>query len=186
MKQSQSIYIPAPEDGYELCQPTDDENFEVVNIRINGTTQQRNWTPIAVRIIDSDNGKKLLHSDAPWLGSHALIFSTAAIAAISPLLDEYGELLPLKSNGGTFKLFNPTKILDALDEEASSTTRFSDGRIMRISKYVFNLDVTDGVDIFKIPNLRVSPTFVSQRFVDLWNSAGLHGLRFNHCFNATT
>lgn len=39
-------------------------------------------------------------------------------------------------------------------------------------------DVIGEIDIFKIPNLRVSPTFLSQRFVDRWKASGLTGLEF--------
>ncbi len=40
-------------------------------------------------------------------------------------------------------------------------------------------DVISGVDIFKIPSLRVSPTYVSERFVERVKAAGLRGLVFN-------
>jgi len=75
-------------------------------------------------------------------------------------------------------MYNPTRVIDALDEDASSVLRFSGGRIMRINRHVFRPEVVKGIDVFKIPNLRVSPTYVSQRFGDLWNSADLKGLEF--------
>ena len=53
---------------------------------------------------------------------------------------------------------------------------------MWVERYAFRESVVEGVDIFKWPadgNLpRNSPTFVSQAFVDLWQSAGLTGLTF--------
>ena len=68
---------------------------------------------------------------------------------------------------------------DALDEEASSIVRFAGGRIMMIREHAFRADVVGENEIFKIPNLRVSRTYVSQRFVDRWTESGLKGLDFN-------
>jgi len=39
-------------------------------------------------------------------------------------------------------------------------------------------------EIFKIPSLRVSPTFVSHRFVDRWKESGLTGLEFERVWAA--
>ena len=57
-------------------------------------------------------------------------------------------------------------------------TRFSSDTIMMIDRYVFRADATTGADIFKIANLRASPTFFSARAVQAWSDAGLHGLVF--------
>ncbi|MBI5161266.1 MAG: hypothetical protein HY996_07625 [Micrococcales bacterium] len=50
---------------------------------------------------------------------------------------------------------------------------------MRITRHAFRPDVISGLDIFKIPSLRVSPTYVSERFVERVEAAGLRGLVFN-------
>lgn len=173
------IYIPKRAEGYEFCQPQHDDDFEVVNSQINGTVRKDNWTPIPVKIVSGDEGSHLHSSDSPWLGTHALIFSKKVIDAIGPLLCEYGELLPLECADQGLFIFNPLRIIDALDEAGSAITRFENGRIMRISRYAFHRDAVTDVDIFKIPNLRVSPTFVSERFVKIWSSNGLVGLDFN-------
>jgi hypothetical protein len=62
-------------------------------------------------------------------------------------------------------IYNPTRVLDALDEAASSIMRFPNGRIMLIQKHVFRSDVVGENDIFTIPADRVSPTFLSQTLV---------------------
>jgi len=104
--------------------------------------------------------------------------------ALGPLLREYGELLPLKCRDADLVMYNPTRVIDALDEEASSVIRFPEGRLMWIRHHVFRADVVTDIDIFKIPNLRVSPTFVSHRFVDRWMASGLKGLEFTHVWAA--
>ena len=75
-------------------------------------------------------------------------------------------------------MYNPTRVIDALDETVSSVQRFTGGRIMMIQRHVFRVAVIGGIDVFKSPNLRVSPTFLSHRFVDRWNASGLKGLEF--------
>ena len=55
---------------------------------------------------------------------------------------------------------------------------------MRIDQYVFRPELVRDVHVFKIPNLRVSPAFLSQHFVDLWNGARLKGLEFTQVWSA--
>jgi len=97
---------------------------------------------------------------------------------LGPLLDRHGELLPLDCEGAELSIYNVMRIVNALDESASSVVRLKSGRITMVERYVFRPELLDGVDIFKIPNLRVSGTFVSRTFVDAWQSSGFVGLRF--------
>lgn len=173
-----AVYEPLSLDNYELCHPVIQGDFESIHLDINGTSRVESWRPIAMRIIREDEGRRLVESDSPWLGSHALIFRPRAIQVLGPLLRQYGELLPLDCDGAELAMYNPTRVLDALNEEASDVMRFGGGRIMMIKRHVFRQDVIREIDIFKIPSLRVSPTFVSHRFVDLWRSTGLKGLEF--------
>ena len=120
----------------------------------------------------------LAESDSPWLGTHALVFRRHALYDLEAILLSYGELLPVDCAEAELFILNVTNVQNALDEKTSGILRFSDGRVMRIARYAFRPDVISGVDIFKIPNLRVSPTFVSERFVERFKSAGLRGVVF--------
>ena len=173
------IYVPLSHEGFELCQPEKQEDFEVIDSLIDGTPRQKTWRLIPMRLIHHDEGKNLSPSDSPWLGSHALIFKRAVIERLGKILKQYGELLPVVCPEAELLIFNPTRVVDALDEQASSVLRFSGGRIMLVDRYVFRAEAIANVDIFKIPNLRVSPTFMSERIVELWRTTGLQGLDFN-------
>lgn len=179
-----SILKPGSAEGYQLCQPLDEADFESFNLQIDGTTRATTWQPVKVAVIESDEGAELRPSDSPWLGSNALIFSTRAREALGSFLDQHGELLPLDCSGRELSVFNPTRIIDALDHEATDAWRFDDGRIMRITRHMFREDVVRGVHMFKIPDMRVSPTFVSQDFVDAWSAANLVGLDFTEVWSA--
>jgi hypothetical protein len=179
VKQSKlGVYKALGSDGFELCQPVNDEDYERIDVEIGGRSVRSSWRPIPVRLIREDEGKALVISDSPWLGYGPLIFRPSVVKALGLLLQEYGELLPLMCQETDLVIYNPTLVIDALDEEASSLMRFDDGRIMLIQNYVFRSDIVGENDIFTIPSERVSPTFFSHRFVDLWIASGLRGLEF--------
>jgi len=178
------VYVPLSAEGFELCHPQHKEDFETFNTQINGMPRQMTWRPIPVRLVHEDEGRKLAPSDSPWLGSHALIFRQPPINQLAALLKRHGELLPLACSEADLFVFNATRIDDALDEQASAVTRFSTGRLMRVSRYAFRTTAVSGADIFKIPNLRISPTFVSERVVEAWSLAGLRGLVFNKVWSS--
>ena len=131
-----------------------------------------------MELIKYDEGNVLMQSDSPWLGSHALIFNNHAISGLKTLLEKYGELLPINCSEESLMLYNPLHVINALDEQNSSILRFTNGRIMRVNRYEFVAASIQNIDIFKLANLRVSPTFVSERFVEMWTNANLTGLEF--------
>jgi hypothetical protein len=184
MRSKPGIYKPLGAGDSELCHPIRQDDFERINVWVNGIPRRSTWMPIPMRIIREDEGKTLVKSDSPWLGSHALLFRTSAVDALGPMLREYGELLPVECWDADILMYNPTRVIDALDEEASSVIRFDDGGLIMIRRHVFRADVVADIDIFRIPNFRVSPTFVSHRFVDRWMASGLKGLEFNQVWAA--
>lgn len=178
------IYEPLSVEGHELCQPERQEDYDTISDLIDGTSRAKIWRPIPMRLVHVDEGKKLAPSDAPWLGSDSLIFRRSVVEKLGSILSEYGELLPVACSETELWIFNPTRVLDALDEQGSTVRRFSSGSVMRVTRYMFRAEAIVGVDIFKIPHLRVSPTFVSGRFVQLWRSAGLVGLEFKKIWSS--
>ena len=178
------IYVPQSAEGFAFCHPERQEDFETLNITIDGTPRQGTWRSPPMRLIREDEGKRLAESDSPWLGSHALIFRRQALGDLEAILLSHGELLPVACSESDLVIFNATRVLDALDERASGVLRFSNGRIMRITRHAFRPDIIAGVDIFKIPNLRVSPAYVSERFVERVKAARLRGLVFSKVWSA--
>lgn len=179
-----SVYDVGPTEGTEWCNPVNKADFKRFVAEINGTPRRTTWTPIAMKLLRKTLRKRFKQSDSPWFGSDALIFRQSAIEKMKPILDIHGELLPLVCAEAELWVFNATFVLDALDDQASEGSRFDDGRFMSIDKHVFYPDVVVGVDMFKLVNRRVSPTFVSDRFVDLWNASGLRGLVFKKLWSS--
>lgn len=179
-----NIYEPGPTEKTEWCNPLDTPNFNRLFEEINGTPRQSGWKPIAMEMVRKASRQKLKYADSPWRSACSLVFRKTVIDKMKPLLEEYGELLPLECSDAELWVYNPTVVLNALDDKASEGDRFEDGRFMIIDKYVFYPDVVKGVDIFRLGNRRSRPTFVSDRFVELWKSSGLVGLRFDKLWSS--
>ena len=186
MGSAPGVYAPLGMEGYELCHPEDPDDFERINVEVDGTPRRSTWDPVTVRLIRKDEGQQLETSDSPWLGGHALILRRSAVRALTPMLEGNGELLPLVCPEADLVVYNPTHVIDGLDASASLVRRFADGSIMMVQRYAFRAAVVAGIDVFKIPDLRVSPTFVSARFVDRWKAGGLRGLAFQHVWSLPT
>jgi hypothetical protein len=180
------IFLPLNATGYEICHPLREQDFETVNVLVNGQSRRESWPQIPFQIFREDLGESLIESDAPWLERHALIFRPKVVDKMGDFLLKYGELLPLLCANEKEKLFlyNPTQVLDALDETRSSIVRFDSGRIMMIDRYEFLAEKIKSAEIFKIRQLRVSPTFVSQTFVSLWKKSELKGLKFDEVWDS--
>ena len=77
------IYIPVHGSGYELCQPINPADYDMIYDLIDGTRRAGTWTPLRMRFIHDDEGEELRESDAPWLDANALIFRKRAITALA-------------------------------------------------------------------------------------------------------
>lgn len=178
------VYLPIGSNRCQLCQPVNDSEFEVFSNFAIGTFPPTAWKPLTMEMIYDDEGKSLKPSDAPWLGMHPLIFRENAVFRMREWIEPYGELLPLNCSEGGLFVFIVTTMVDALNEAASDISRFPDGRVMRVKKYVFDPKAIDGNDVFRIPNPKSSRTFVSDRFVKAWKTAGLTGLDFEEVWSS--
>src|SRR3712207_1008013 len=101
-----NVFKPVALDRYELCHPTDPEDFDTFVERIDGTPQRSGWRPIEVELIRRDEVGTLLASDSPWLGSHALIFRPRAAETIQAASNGQCELLPLNCATAELAVFN--------------------------------------------------------------------------------
>jgi hypothetical protein len=173
-----TIHKPLVSAGYELCQPLEPEQFAEIRRLIDGTPRSATWTPVEMQTISEEaDGERLLASDSPWLGGHCLVFSQYAVAQLGALLERSGELLPLACERRALFAFNPP-VVAALDLDRCIVQRFRSGQIMSIERHAFDLSALGDIDLFKVPDLRVSPTYVTSRFVTAWQAAGLVGLDF--------
>lgn len=173
------IFEPMVREGYEWINCANDADYEVF-AAFDGSPRAEHWRPVLVRRVRADEHHEFKPSDFPWLGTDALVMRKKAVDALRGMLETSGEVLPLATEDGT-ELFvlNITRVLDAVDEQHSQILRFpGSDRIMRIKSIVFREPIVRGVDIFRLPH-RASSTYVSDRFVEAVQAAGLKGLLFN-------
>ncbi len=172
------IYEPRVRPGFEWVLPVRDADHEYL-WRLDGTSRRATWRPMPVaRLAVDDEGKPRAEADLPWLGGHVLVLRAHAAATLAPLLDRYGELLPLACPDADLWLFNVLTVVDALDEENSELIRFDDGNILDVVRHEFRPDMAAGMAVFKVPQLLRGPLFVSDEFVEAVATAGLTGLEF--------
>ena len=124
--------------------------------------------------------------DFLWHVSSTLVMSERAVEALSDLLEEYGEVLPLAdSEGMPLYAWNVTRVIDALDEAHCVVDRFpASGRIMYIWEHVFFEERVRGVDAFRLPPDISRSIYVGDGFVARVRAAGLQGLKFESCWSA--
>lgn len=129
-----------------------------------------------MKVADQDDSSAEL-GDFALLGT-VPIFSATAVDALLDLLRPNGELLPLRYARKEYMAYNVTRVIDALDEQQSSIIRLTTGRIMSITKYVFDEAMLINASIFKIPQQLLAFVFVSDVFVNRVQEKHLTGFRF--------
>jgi hypothetical protein len=163
--------------GYEFVNADRGEGYDAF-AELDGSRRATTWEPVAVHRVVSDRGRRLRRSDFPWMMSHVLIMRQGAVDTLRDLLEANGELLPLSTDDDVELFAFNARVVDALDEAGSSLTMFpGTHRIMHIKKIGFVKSAVEGVDLFRVPH-RATPTYVSERFVQRVNEAGLRGLDF--------
>ncbi|CRK57549.1 hypothetical protein [Alloactinosynnema sp. L-07] len=172
------LYEPQVRPGFEWVLPVHDTDNEYL-WSLDGTPRQAAWRPVPVaRLAVEDTGEPRAEADLPWLGGHVLVLRPRAVAALRPLLEACGELLPLACPDADLWLFNALTVTDALDESASEIVRFDDGEILAVERYAFHPERISA-PVFKVPQLLRGPLFVTDDFIDLVAAAELTGFGFS-------
>lgn len=172
------IFQPVVAEGFQWVLPVDEGDFDVFQ-SFDGSPRAAQWVPVKVKLLHSDEGKKLEKSDFPWLGSDALILGDRAMTTIGSQVGQDGELLRLDCDEASLWALNVCRVIDALDIDRSSVVRFGSGRIMTVREHVFHPEkLKEEILVFKIPQLPGS-TYVTEAFLRSVEKAELRGLDFN-------
>lgn len=147
-----------------------------------GTPRGKDY-PIPSAEIDPDD-LDLSFADFTHVGLRPIpTFSKQAIDAIGELLSAHGEFAFFELNEQIkYFAFNPTTIVDCLDEAKSDVARFSDGRVMAVDRYHLLDSVIELPPIFKIPQTRRNTTYVNEAFVRVVEKHRLTGFDFKLLF----
>jgi hypothetical protein len=143
--------------------------------RFNGNSLKRYWTGKQKFRFFPPNWPK---GDMPHMAGAIPVFTLKAVRALSDFLEPNGELIKIRCQKDTLFLYNATRIVDALDEENSLLVRFRDGSMFPLDPYVFYEDRLTGMTIFKLPQWRLGPPYVTDPFVQRVIERGLKGFWF--------
>ena len=171
------VYRLAVPEGFEWVFPLDESDWEVFR-SFDGSSLSASWHPIRVRLGYSDEGMEYRSAALPWMGRHVLVLKREALDALGPLLDRWGEILPLQCAAAELFVFNPSRFVSALDQERSEVVRFGEGRIMKINKHVFDPRAIADVEIFKLEEMPRGSLYLTGPVVDLIERANLDGTDF--------
>lgn len=112
------------------------------------------WTPLLATLYNEDSRghRPLVGSRMPSLHLGMLVLRDAAIDTVGPLMEPFGELLPLSCADARLALVHITRVLDALDENRSEIARVPEtGSIITISRYAFSPNVINRGTAFVLP-----------------------------------
>lgn len=157
--------------------------IELINVFKIGETFGELWQPIDMELFNGDEMEVEKEVSKP-VGDfiHGVVAEAVCAKAkrvLEPIIMKDVEFLPLKTDSGMYYELN-VKHVNCLDVSNSIVQRFpSSGRIMKVAKYRFFEDELKGINIFRIPELRTSLTFVSDIFKSTVENNNLTGLIFN-------
>jgi hypothetical protein len=171
------IYTPAPLEGAEwiTLHDADPEQWEML-VALQGPVGHGWQAPRMSFIRKLEDGAARQYSECPWCLHGVLIIRDRALGSLMPLLQRHGEILPLQCDEPV-SLFNATTIVDALDQERSTITRFDNGEVLAIERHVFKPDAIGNVEIFRLPG-RASSIYLRETVVRRVGELGLVGLAF--------
>ncbi|MBZ9727111.1 hypothetical protein LB554_24515 [Mesorhizobium sp. CO1-1-11] len=179
------IYSPLVVEGQEWVLPQQAEDYQLFASL--GDLGQKRWRPPRMKFLrEQEDGTPRLYSDFPWLGEHVLILRSTPLKVLRPILEPYGDFLPLRADE-PISLFNVTNVVDAMDEERSRTVRFDDGGIMTIENLVLRPEAIGGAEIFKLPErpdgVRLSDIYLQETIVRQIGELGFKGIAFELVWN---
>lgn len=161
---------------------TPDEDQALWRREFHGESKADAWRPIELHPAEEDPGVPLpLGPIADMTTVNSVIkncvWGPRARAALEPHVKHLGEFLPLRCKEADWVLFNVTRTLDALDEDASELIHFNDPgpKVLRFVKMVFKPEMLEGELLFRIPQRGGYDLFVTDAFARLVEQHGLVG-----------
>jgi len=151
-------------------------NFE----DFNGTRLIKSWKTFKIK---RARGKKYPVGDFSSITSAHLLVNSKIKDIFENIFKDKVELLPVEYDE-PYYLMNVINMIDALDMEKSEFGRFSSGRIMFCTKYVFKEEVIGNNIIFKIPQFPTADVLVTEEFVKLVEDNDVKGFIFEELWDS--
>lgn len=170
----------------EVFQFRGPENYEWVttentlNFQLLRGLSVSQWSPFDVTIVDRDEkNQPLLKADILSVRLNStFIMNNKAMLALKDILCCYGSMLEVKSNDVSLWMYYVSNFVDALDTKKSDIFCSENGTILMIRRHVFMDEAISRHQIFKIPNMRLSPIFFTKDIIDIVEEKKIRGFGF--------
>ncbi len=157
--------------------PTELDNDQ---LWLTGDSKKDIWQPPAMNYATAESAADAI-ADISWLGPGFYVFNKKAIDALSSLLNPAGELLPITVSDDPLEAFNPTNLVDCLDQATSQYNIRRNGNIGRLLKPSIDTTKLHDLALFRTPEAQRNALFATEVFKQAYDTAGLIGLIFEDC-----
>jgi hypothetical protein len=103
-------------DNYQMLVPVDEQDYDGSNLWATGERKLSSWKAPEMRWSAKESSSESI-PDITRINPALYAFNERATQVLGPLLSEYGELLLLPVGGEVWSVFNPTNVVDCLDQE---------------------------------------------------------------------
>lgn len=168
------------EEDCEIIYSRDSRCYDYLS-DLNGKPKRKSWIDFEVTFERADRHHKKLYSDFPWYMSTVLILRENVVSKMKDFFETNGELLPMHSaDNQKLFAFNCFNTIDALDEKKSDLIRLEEpfGKILLVKNLVLKNEESIHADIFRLKKNIRGATYVSDKFIELYNKHNFIGLKF--------
>lgn len=163
------VYLPILEEDVRKFEPKSLNQF--LNIAENiYDDEQYNFDYI-------ENSKCLVDGDFTWVDNYTVLAVKNSVIPDFVSFDfQYHQINNLYS-------IIEVPIEDVLDFKKSKIEYLKKSKnILNINKYVFNTNKLENLYLFKIKNMKASPVYVTEKFVDFYNTNKYRGFYFKEIY----
>lgn len=144
---------------------------------LKGIKRADDWQEIEIFDLEGFNYSHDADITTFYGGLH-FVLDQKAKDAVSALVGQEAEFLPVRYRGERHWILNVLCELDCLDFEASVVKRFSTGRFMRPEAYWFDEEAVGDHRIFQVAGIPRSEFFVTDAFKEGVAEAGVTGFGY--------
>jgi len=170
-KQFQSFHIDM-EEFLDVMDPAIGE-LTAMQFSQNNVALAEHWKPLKVTYFQNEDSGNAIPDIGIWHGT-SLILSEKAMAVLSPIIECYGEILPVVCEGHPHFIFNCRTQVDA--DLTQSKQIMSEGYFMSIETLVF--PASGDACLFKSPFENSQSIFCSNKFKKTVEANELGGIYF--------
>ena len=168
--------------NYSALLPRNPEEYQSVlgTGAFTGRPMLARWRHLELEFTDPQQ----LSTDFFYFGLGAIAFQQRTLDLFASTFERAGELLPFAVGGATYHALNVLKRIDCLDIALSQVKRLSNGKVLKIDRYVFHPRAVAGEDLFLISE-ELSTLFAARDMTDAatsffrsYHERGMTGLTF--------